>query len=854
MQPFYFHALLTLSLLATLSLGQSTGATTPPSGNSMTANTTTITTSSSSSLFSKLPTQDQIVTNTATTPLETGMAFFYNIARGFINAIHTQELPYGVLRELIKARTTSQLQAVWDLNYEKIIHYELVFAILGGIGIVAAFTFVIVGITFCTLRCCGMCGSEMMQARGKNFRCKGICYGIFLVIFSLLAIGGAITCFLSSAQLAETVQKVDVTLRNGLVDVTNYQTVTSNQFTILLDNDFNITMSRVRRYISDSGIETTVGIPLKGMIQNRTDPVVQILTQLSSDNIAANMTLQKINSQLSQLEANMTELNITINAIKANLTRLETACSCSSSVQFNISSLFVIFDASKMPSLQPVSDVIKNVSDRQPLKISGEINNRTAKIPKQVVNETKSARQKISTQLTSLDTIRRSALSYISFIRNFNITSYVNPAINALQKEKKEYDVYVVAGYMVYSGILMLFPGLIILGLFFGILGRKADAAPTERGLMSNAGGIFLMASVGLMFIFAFFYLFINASFFMIGGNMQRAACHPIKNGSIYRQVIDNETVWGGYPIAGFLLQNDTIPLTATRILNECQKDNSLYSTFLLAYRFNITKELDIQRLLPNITAEVDKIVIPTPNITLLSSQNNRTLQESLNNNATKINTTEIDAILSIRTTSINLVDYANRLEADTNSTSVANDVRQVAQELRILNSGKVAAINQLKTSLQTNINKLETEIMALRSDIRVLLDRAKVADNYIKASFHTDAKNLVKTIATQIGNEAKEYANYVKNKISNDVGKCFVLRNVYDNAVNVVCDFLQDAINGVWCAVGICAICFIPNIIFGVKLAKYYRRMEKEHPYDKNAMDAYYDTGYMHAEKPKMV
>lgn len=54
--------------------------------------------------------------------------------------------------------------------------------------------------------------------------------------------------------------------------------------------------------------------------------------------------------------------------------------------------------------------------------------------------------------------------------------------------------IYRVAGYMVYSGVLMLFPALIVLGMFFGILGRKADAAPTERSFMSNAGGIFLMA------------------------------------------------------------------------------------------------------------------------------------------------------------------------------------------------------------------------------------------------------------------------------------------------------------------------------------------------------------------------
>ena len=52
-------------------------------------------------------------------------------------------------------------------------------------------------------------------------------------------------------------------------------------------------------------------------------------------------------------------------------------------------------------------------------------------------------------------------------------------------------------------------------------------------------------------------------------------------------------------------------------------------------------------QLLSNITAEVEKINIPRPNITLLSSQDNETLHDSLNNNSTSINRTEIDNIVS---------------------------------------------------------------------------------------------------------------------------------------------------------------------------------------------------------------
>ena len=59
------------------------------------------------------------------------------------------------------------------------------------------------------------------------------------------------------------------------------------------------------------------------------------------------MTLRQVNNQIDQLKTNMSQLNVTITEIKANLTRLEAACACPS-VKFNISSLFVLFDVSKV--------------------------------------------------------------------------------------------------------------------------------------------------------------------------------------------------------------------------------------------------------------------------------------------------------------------------------------------------------------------------------------------------------------------------------------------------------------------------------------------------------------------------
>ncbi|PIK55745.1 putative prominin-1-like isoform X3 [Apostichopus japonicus] len=77
------------------------------------------------------------------------------------------------------------------------------------------------------------------------------------------------------------------------------------------------------------------------------------------------------------------------------------------------------------------------------------------------------------------------------------------------------------------------------------------------------------------------------------------------------------------------------------------------------------------------------------------------------------------------------------------------------------------------------------------------------------------------------------QFADYIESQIHNEVGKCLPVYNLYSSAVNTVCVGFIQAFNGFWYCLGLCCITMIFTFAFGVKSAKYYRRMDRDSGFD---------------------
>ena len=79
---------------------------------------------------------------------------------------------------------------------------------------------------------------------------------------------------------------------------------------------------------------------------------------------------------------------------------------------------------------------------------------------------------------------------------------------------------------------------------------------------------------------------------------------------------------------------------------------------------------------------------------------------------------------------------------------------------------------------------------------------------------------------------KAEDFSVWAYNVSTNDFGSCNSIYKSYEFTFSFVCDII-DKLNAFWFALGMCVVLLPFNIVFGVKLAKFFRRMEIEDDYE---------------------
>lgn len=72
-----------------------------------------------------------------------------------------------------------------------------------------------------------------------------------------------------------------------------------------------------------------------------------------------------------------------------------------------------------------------------------------------------------------------------------------------------------------------------------------------------------------------------------------------------------------------------------------------------------------------------------------------------------------------------------------------------------------------------------------------------------------------------------ENFTDFVVENSKTNFGNCSNLFESYEFTTNLICNNIIDTLNGFWFCLGFCASLLPLNIIFGVKLAKFFRRME---------------------------
>ncbi|XP_046329611.2 prominin-1-like isoform X3 [Haliotis rufescens] len=756
-----------------------------------------------------------------------GMGPLFDFSRSFINTCLQKGFPYDLIEKIQNGHfdmAEAQGVALDYLGYGLAIVVGLLFIVI----------FPLIGCCFCCCRCCGNCGGKRIHKDDPSASCKRKIFGVVLLLLVVMTSAGMVCVFVSNDRMSTALNKFGDTAADNIDDISTFLDNTIEQVKHVAGDNFNFTKKAIFRDLDSLG--HLVGIPVRESlgISGGVNAAFSSALALQGDLDNATTHLSSVLDQIQYLNGSATQLKTDLAAVKS---QIDTACSggpCTGAP--DTSGLRMGFDESRLPDFNTEKsrlDGLQNLT-MTILKAKAEFDS----VPERVQNETTST---VATLKTQVDKYSESVDPMIKMTTNLKSQALGSFDLNSMRSQVESYteDVAVYDRYRWYAGIgltsvILLIVLLLFLGLTCGVCGSSASNLPTERGCLSNCGGNLLMGSVGLIFMFSWLLMLLTTLTFTIGAPLERFVCQPLSDPelTIFTKLFDEMHLLGGSDNGSFLgqmlFQDPSIDLTVANILKDCKSGKAAYSAFRLDNfkDFNITalvdykSSLDIDGQLNGINVDLSSLTILTPDV--------QTQLKDFSSVVSGIDFTKFD-MLSNDTVGTNLSLLAEDLRNvnQTNLSSAADTLDSIA-------NGSFHDTNNAKNNLVGSSNSLQSSVSNIPTTISNVTQSLNNTQEYLQNNGSEAVKSEAKNFANRLTAIVDSFVEDARYGLENEIGRCTPIYNIYASMlVNGFCRYTLDALNGFWFSIGWCVFFFLPSVIFAVKLAKYYRKMEMLDSFD---------------------
>ncbi|XP_068133953.1 prominin-1 isoform X4 [Hyperolius riggenbachi] len=771
------------------------------------------------------------------------MGLLFHIVQGFLYIVQPNSFP----QDLVK-RIAQQKFGTSRTDYQKTVHYEIGFIVATALGVLFFFLMPLVGLCFCMCRCCDNCGGEMHQRHKKNADCQRGCLATFLFVTSLLISLGVLCAFAANQNLTNQIRGSKKLVQSNFKDLKTLLSDTPMQLDYLL-NKFNATKDRALSEINNVGplLGERVYEQLGKEVRPAFDAVLNMAgaikeTKEALENVS--VSVEVLQEAMDKLNANLTEAKVQLNS-----TLSDPACFSSvalitcNKIRSSLDLLQVNANFSSLPDINrhlgKLNDVLRTDLSNLVQKGYAAFNN----TPEMVHNQTKHIEEDVK---NILDSIGVNITSFSKTIPMLHVVS--NLSLYLMQSEMyvreyypvvEQYDFYRWLGSLVLCCMVTLIIVFYFLGLLCGACGYDQHASPTTRGCVSNTGGNFLMAGVGFSFLFSWVLMLIVIVTFLAGGNIEKLVCEPFKDKALFK-VLDTpyllNSQWKNY-LSGVLYQNANVNLTFEKVYSDCKDNKGIFTALQIENLFNLNEFLNISMYVDEISDRIDTMNVNLKNIVLLDERGKQNLFDF---SSTGIDTIDFDAFLEEvgkSSTKVDLLAFANELEGNADHLpkgALGNALKGHANSIRMIHIQQVVPMEQAMSVFTQSIKLLERTSFDIEGKVHDVITAIDAAQSLINNNASSIIKQESKKFMDTIINYFVQYVQWVKDSIALDVAGCKPIANVVDTAVDVfLCSYIIDSVNSFWFGLGGSTIFLIPAIIFAVKLAKYYRRMETEDVYD---------------------
>uniref|UniRef100_A0A3Q1CQE2 Prominin 1 b n=1 Tax=Amphiprion ocellaris TaxID=80972 RepID=A0A3Q1CQE2_AMPOC len=687
---------------------------------------------------------------------------------------------------------------------------------------------------------------NVLLLQRKNADCHRGFFTASLIAISVFIILGVLIAYAANHNVSTQIRSTRRLINTNMRDLKTFANNTPAQVEYLTAQ-YTTAKNKVLSDLDNIG--PLLGGRIHSQLEKEVVPSLDTALRMAGAMRETKEALETVNTSLEVLQDGMGKLQASVTGERASLSNTLSDPACTNgavsptcnTIRSTLSQLGVNADYSKLPD---VSHALVNINTILRTDLSNIVQkgyasfNDTPKLVKEqtknIVSGVKGMLDKIGTEITSFSKMFPVEASLANF------TTFLNErqkAIESFYPQIDQMDFYRWIGCVAVLCMVVLVLAFNVLGLLCGTCGYDKQATPTTRGCLSNTGGNLLMAGVGFSFIFAWVLMAIVTSLFVAGGNIEKMICEPLANRQLFK-IID--TPFLVHPekknfLPGMLFQNPNIDLTLGSMYRECYENNGLYHALQLETMFNINSFLNRTVYNRDLAKVFEGVQVDLQNVTLLEQAGRDNLINFANSGIGQI---DYDAYLTEVNKGVTLVDllsFATDLEAQADQLprgALENALRGHASSIRLIHREQVVPMEQamvIISTLSQSIKKLQRTSNDLPVKVTNILSAIDAAEYLITHNASHVVKQETKGYVQSLVGYFRQYTEWVKNSLTAEVAQCKPISNIVDSMEIVACSFIIDSVNTFWFGLGGCCILLIPSIIFSVKLAKYYRRMDTE-------------------------
>ncbi|KAH0623822.1 hypothetical protein JD844_006968, partial [Phrynosoma platyrhinos] len=724
---------------------------------------------------------------------------------------------------------------------KEVLLYETGFLVCAAIGVLFIILVPLVGLFFCCCRCCGHCGGFLYQKQTKHTGCRRTAFFVSVLAVTIILLAGDICAYISNQRISQTVGRGFSTLNSTVHNLHIYLESIPQEIDMII-NTSSIPLNQANDSLLNIG--PTLGKKIKTQLGEQANKALDAADHLLRVIGSVEQELKEVNRSSSRLQILQKELDRNLTILRNNINKTLNDCGVPCQ-NVSVQNLKPGANLSTVPDVTYPLQLITNLTRSDPNATLTEARKTLENIPEKVSNQTKTvvsdAQAKLHHIKKQIDAIR-SNFSMLNFLKN--VSDLMNDIIkkaNTYEPEVVTYDGYRWIVGVVLCCLVLLIIVLNVFGLVFGALGLDPQEMPTQRSCLSNSGGLFLMASVGICFIFAWLLMLLVLVTFLIGGNTYTLVCRPWANGRLL-EFLETPDLFPELNVTKIMNLNVS-DVTLSSMYKSCENNASLWNTLHLNEAISLDEILNISKYTNDIDSTLNKINVSVGSTDFLNDDQKRLMQDlSKKNGLLKLDFADALAQINQNMTNQDLSALAAKLDTlatKSHSPDISANLQNQAAEMKKIQAWmndnfppEIHVLNSSIRSLQKSLPQIPVSSSGLGGGetwedlVNSTLLEVEAAEEFMRKKTGEIIKNATLTFVNSVLGYFESYVDWVKSNIKEEVGRCGPAAWTVDSMNTVFCGYIVDSLNAFWFSLGWCTVFLLPNIILAVKLAKFYRRM----------------------------